>query len=113
MSAIAVPLKAKTGLLAVRQQGATFELFDGSGTSLGTAHNAVELWNLMGVAMGQADDIEMPTPEQLALEKVVRETGAAVGGFMEKRHPGSLQLFNMFMRGATMAQQRGYFDRED
>ncbi len=102
--------KSKTALLAIRQCGELYEAFDGEGVSLGTARNPTELWGLLGLAMKSVEEIEMPKPEQVALENIVRETGASIGDYIEKRHPGSMNLFKTFLRGATIAKQKGYFE---
>lgn len=103
--------KSKTALLAIRQHGQTYEAFDAEGVSLGTARNPVELWTLLGLAMDSVkEEIQLPSPEQVALEDIVRASGATIGTFIEKKHPGTMGLFKTFLRGATIARQKGYFE---
>ena len=110
MNAPAQVPKMKTALIAMRQSVRGYEAFDGEGVSLGTASTPTELWQLLDRAMNSVDEVEMPTPEQVTLENMVRETGATVGAFIEGRHPGTLKLFRGFLRGATTAKQKGYFE---
>jgi len=103
--------KSKTALLAIRQCGELYEAFDSEGVSLGVARNPTELWALLGVAMDSVqEEIQLPTPEQVALEDIVRGTGATLGTFIEERHPGFTKLAKTFLRGATIARQKGYFE---
>ena len=111
MNAPAKIPESKTALVAVRRVGHTFEAFDTEGVSLGVAVDGAQLWVLLNKAVSSVtEDIQLPTPEQVTLENMVRETGAAVGTFLEQRHPGVTKLAKTFLRGATIAQRKGYFE---
>ena len=103
--------KSKTALVAIRQCGEMYEAFDGEGVSLGSARTPTQLWTLLGLAMASVkEEIKLPTPEEVALEDIVRATGASVGGFIEERNPGFMKLAKTFLRGATIARQKGLFE---
>ncbi len=100
----------KTALVAVRHSAVGFEAFDGEGVSLGMAKTPAELWELLGRAVDSVAEVEMPTPEQVTLENMVRQTGATIGSFIEDRNPGTMKLVKTFLRGATIAKHKGYFE---